>query len=129
MFTLEQINELHARLGRRATLLDYIRALQAVGIERYETWLSDGHTEYHGQAEQSVASRPAYSQLSIAQPSNKVAFLAHLKRHEEGKTTYLEMARGLADSGIERWTVDTHAATLTYYDKAGHELLAERLGE
>ena len=129
MFTLEQIDEIHARLGSRATLLEYIRALQAIGVERYETYLSDGHSEYHGQAGQNVASRPAYSPWPIAERSNKSAFLSHLKLHEEGKTTYLEMVRGLADSGAERWTVDTHAATLTYSDKAGHELLAERLDE
>jgi len=35
------------------------------------------------------------------------------------------MSRGLADSGIEKWTVDTIDATIAYYHKKGNRLLLE----
>jgi uncharacterized protein YbcV (DUF1398 family) len=36
------------------------------------------------------------------------------------------MSRGLAQSGIERWTVNTSRMTMTFYDKTGREMLAEQ---
>jgi uncharacterized protein YbcV (DUF1398 family) len=39
----------------------------------------------------------------------------------------LEMSRGLAQSGIEKWTVDTGRMTMTFYDKAGSEMLVEQV--
>jgi Protein of unknown function (DUF1398) len=49
MFTIEQINDLHARLGSAKTLPEYVRALKALGVERYDSYLADGHSEYLGQ--------------------------------------------------------------------------------
>jgi uncharacterized protein YbcV (DUF1398 family) len=37
------------------------------------------------------------------------------------------MSKGLADSGVKKWTFDTNNMTLTYYDKAGNEMLAEAI--
>lgn len=45
------------------------------------------------------------------------------------ETTYLEMSRGLAQSGIEKWTVDTGRRTMTFYDKAGRETLVGEIQE
>jgi uncharacterized protein YbcV (DUF1398 family) len=42
-------------------------------------------------------------------------------------TSYLEMSKGLAESGIEKWTVDTNRMTMTFYDKAGKEMLVEAI--
>ena len=39
------------------------------------------------------------------------------------------MSQGLAESGVEKWTFDTHALTITYYDKAGNILLSESLDD
>ena len=49
------------------------------------------------------------------------------RRHERRETTYLEMSRGLAESGIEKWTVDSSRMTMTFYDKAGTEMLVEQI--
>jgi hypothetical protein len=35
------------------------------------------------------------------------------------------MSRGLAQSGIEKSTVDTGKMTMTFYDKTGGEMLVE----
>ena len=59
--------------------------------------------------------------------SQHETFLQHLRRHEQRQTTYLEMSRGLAESGIEKWTVDTGRMSMTFYDKAGREMLVEQI--
>ncbi len=63
----------------------------------------------------------------IALTSDRDAFLDHLQRHARGETSYLDMSRGLADSGIEKWTVETRAMTMTFYDRAGDVQLVEQI--
>lgn len=53
--------------------------------------------------------------------------IEHLNLHNQQKTSYLEMSKGLADSGIEKWTFDTNNMTITYCDKAGNEVFAEAI--
>ena len=127
MFTIEQINDLHARLGKAETLIEYVRALNAIGVEKYDLSLTDGHSEYFGKRGHNVISPPAHDKLSIVEKSNRENFSKHLKLHEQGKTTYIEMSKGLAESGIEKWTVDTSKITMIFYDKAGSEMLVERI--
>jgi hypothetical protein len=71
MFTIEQINELHARLGSARTLPEYVRALKALGVERYDSYLSDGHSEYLGQAVHKVVSPPVHEVLPVAETSQQ----------------------------------------------------------
>jgi uncharacterized protein YbcV (DUF1398 family) len=67
-----------------------------------------------------------YGLLPVAETGQRESFLEHLRRQERSETTYLEMSRGLAQSGIERWTVDTSRMTMTFYDKTGREMLVEQ---
>src|SRR6266496_698754 len=122
-FTLEQINDLHDRLGNSETLLQYARGLNALGVEHADSYLTDGHSEFFGGNGHTVASPAAHETLIVAKTSDKQSFLHHLKLHELGKTSYVEMSKGLAESGIEKWIIDTHKLTMTFYDKAGNELL------
>ena len=127
MFTIEQINDIHDRLGSAKTLAEYVRALKALGVERYDSYLADGHSEYFGQGGHTVVSPPVHEVLPVAATGQRETFLQHLDRHERRETTYLEMSRGLAQSGIEKWTVDTGRMTMTFYDKAGTEMLFEQI--
>lgn len=127
MFTIEQIDDLHARLGKAETLFTYVRALHAIGVERYDSYVTDGHSEYFGKRGYTVISPPAHERLSIAETSNRERFLQHLKLSEQGKTTYIEMSRGFAESGIEKWSVDTSKMTMTFSDKAGNDMLVESI--
>ena len=127
MFTIEQIEELHGRLGSAQTLADYVRSLAGIGVLRYDSYVSDGHSEYFGHDGHRVISPPLHDQLSIALDSDRKAFLDHLSRHESGESSYLEMSRGLADSGVRGWTVDTHAMTMTFHDQSGEVLLTEHI--
>ena len=123
MFTIEQINDLHARLGSARTLPEYVLALKGLGVERYDSYLAEGHSEYFGQGGYTVVSPPVHEVLPVAETGQGETFLQHLVRHERRETAYLEMSRGLAQSGIEKWTVDTGRMTMSFYDKAGTEML------
>jgi uncharacterized protein YbcV (DUF1398 family) len=127
MFTIEQIDDLHARLGSAKTLPEYVLALKALGIERYDSFLADGHSEYFGEGGHSVVSPAVHEVLAVAESGQRETVLQHLRRHERRETTYLEMSRGLAQSGIEKWTVDTGRMTMTFYDKTGREVLVEQI--
>jgi len=128
MFTIEEINDLHARLGSARTLPEYVRALKALGVERYDSYLTDGHSEYFGQGGFRVVSPPVHEVLPVAETGQGETFLQHLRQHERRETTYFEMSRGLAQSGIEKWTVLTGRMTMTFYDMAGTEMLVEQIG-
>jgi uncharacterized protein YbcV (DUF1398 family) len=127
MFTIEQINDVHEKLGSMNTFLSYVMALKQLGIEKADSYLVDGHSQYFGAGGYCIESDPVHEKLLIADNSNKESFLCHLSLHEQGKTDYLAMSRGLAESGIEKWTIDTNAVTIAYYDKEGIPLLVESI--
>lgn len=125
VFTIEQINDLHDRLGNAETLGQYLRSLSAIGVERFDSFIVDGHSEFVGNSGHMVVSAPAHEQLAIAETSSRESLVEHLRLHSEGRTSYVEMSKGLANSGVEKWTFDTNKLTVAYYDKAGNELLVE----
>jgi uncharacterized protein YbcV (DUF1398 family) len=125
MFTLEQIDDIHDRFGHQDTVVQYLRALNAIGVERSDSFIADGHSEYFGNGGEAVVTPPAHEVLTIAGTSSRDGLLEHLARHSAGKTSYVEMSTGLARSGVEKWSFDTSALTIAYYDKAGNELLTE----
>jgi pimeloyl-ACP methyl ester carboxylesterase len=90
VFTLEEIEELHGRLGNAETLSNYVRSLAALGVARYESFVSDGHSEYMGRDADRVISHAVYDELTVAERSDRDAFLDHMRRHEQGETSYLE---------------------------------------
>jgi uncharacterized protein YbcV (DUF1398 family) len=63
--------------------------------------------------------------LPVAETGQRETFLQQLSRHQRRETTYLEMSRGLAQSGIEKCTVDAGRMTMTFYDKAGREMVEQ----
>ena len=125
MFTLEQIDDIHDRFGRQDTLVQYLRALNAIGVERSDSFMVDGHSEYFGKGSETVVTPPTHAVLTIAGTSSRDGLVEHLGLHSQGKTSYVEMSKGLAESGVEKWSFDTGALTIAYYDKAGNELLVE----
>jgi uncharacterized protein YbcV (DUF1398 family) len=128
MFTIEQINDIHDRLGTAETLVQYLQSLNAIGVTRSDSFIADGHSEYFGKSGEKVVSDPAHERLTVAGTSSREGLLEHLSLHSQGKASYLEMSRGLADSGIEKWTFDTSELTIAYYDRAGTEILVEAIG-
>ena len=127
MFTLEQLNDIHDRLGTMEGFSQYVRALQALGVEKYDSYLADGHSEFFGKDGHKVVSPSVHDTLPISDVSDSEKAQEHLDLHNQGKTSYLEMSKGLADSGVEKWTVDTNNMTFACYDKQGNALLMEEV--
>jgi Protein of unknown function (DUF1398) len=75
MFTIEQINDLHARLASAKTLPEYVLALKGLGIERYDSYIADGHSEYFGQGGHRLVSSPVHEMLTVAETSQRATFL------------------------------------------------------
>lgn len=73
--------------GRASTLTEYVRALKALGVERYDSYLADGHSEYFGQAGYRLVSAAEHEVFLVAEASQRETFLQHLSRHELGRTT------------------------------------------
>jgi hypothetical protein len=99
MFTIEQINDFHARLGSARTLPEYVLALKGLGVERYDSYLADGHSEYFGQGDHKVVSPPVHDVLPVAETSQRETFLQHLRQHGRREDDLLRDVQGL---GAER---------------------------
>ncbi len=126
MFTLEQIKTAHSKMKSGADFPAYIKDIKHLGVTGYETYVSDGHTDYHGIDFKS--STPAkYNTLLIPEVSNAEQFKIDLKAHQRGQTNYPTFCSDCAKSGVEKWTVDTSKMTCTYYDKSGNEMLVENI--
>lgn len=127
MFTLEQITDIHDRLGNRDTLGGYLRALQEIGVETYDSYITDGHSEYFGAHGQKLVGPAFHETFAIAETCDKEQFLQYMQQVEQGGVGYEDMSRALADNGVEKWTFHTEKLTITYLDKAGNVLLREKV--
>jgi len=64
MFTIEQIKEAHAKVKSGADFPNYIQDLIILGVKGYDTFVSDGHTEYYGVNNYTVASEEKYRNIN-----------------------------------------------------------------
>ena len=127
MFTLEQINDIHDRLGNRGSLGLYLNALRDIGVEAYESYICDGHSEYFSADGQKLVGPPFHERFTVAEVCDKEWFLKYIRQVEKDGIGYVEMSNSLADHGVEKWSFDTEKLTITYLDKAGDVLLTEKV--
>lgn len=127
MFTIEQIKAAHSKVKSGADFPAYIQDLKQLGVIFYDTYVSDGHTDYFGKNDFKTSSPAKYELLAIADLADKNQFKDDLKAHQQGKTDYPTFCRDCATSGIEKWSVCIEKMTCTYYDKAGNEILEEQI--
>jgi len=127
MFTIEQIKTAHLKVKSGADFPNYVQDLIKLGVTSYETYVSDGHTDYSGKDGYKTSTVQKYSQLIIAEQSDAEQFRLDLKAHQQGKTDYATFCNDCAKSGVEKWTVRMDKMTCTYYDKAGNEILVEAI--
>lgn len=127
MFTLDQIKSAHSKVKSGADFPAYIREIKELGVTHYEAHVADGHVDYHG-AEQYIIQAPGrYEPLSIAVTTDIDQFKAELLAHQQGKTDYLQFIHMCAETGVEKWEVRMDKMTCTYFDKAGREVLVEKI--
>ena len=48
MFTVEQIKAAHSKVKSGADFPAYIQDIKKLGVTYYETFVTDGHTDYYG---------------------------------------------------------------------------------
>jgi uncharacterized protein YbcV (DUF1398 family) len=127
MFTAEQIKTAHSKVRSGADFPAYIKEIKQLGVACYETFVSDGHTNYFGVNDYKTTAPAKYTKLTIAETSDTEQFKVDLKAHQQGKTDYLTFIEMCAAFGIEKWEVCMEKMTCTYFDKAGNEILVEQI--
>lgn len=127
MFTVEQIQTAHAKVKSGADFPAYIQEIKALGVTHYEAYVSDGHTDYHGENGHTATVPAKYDAIEIAQSINNEVFKAELLVHQQGKTDYLTFIKMCAETGIEKWEIQMNEMTCTYFDSSGNEILIEQI--
>jgi len=126
-FELKEIKEAHSKVKSGADFPNYVQDLIKLGIKKYDTYVSDGHTLYFGDGNYQIQSEPKYSELNIAKISDNERFKHYLKTHQQGQTDYQTFCNHSAETGVEKWTVDMSQMTCTYYDKLNNKMLEEQI--
>ncbi|MEW5675587.1 DUF1398 family protein [Flavobacterium enshiense] len=127
MFSIEQIKAAHSKVKSGADFPAYVKAIKALGVTHYETFVADGHTEYYGENDFKAVAPGKYEPIFVSDACNDDQFKTDLKAHQQGKSDYLTFINQSAEHGIEKWAVDMAKMTCTYFDKAGNKILIENI--
>ena len=127
IFTLEQIKTAHYKVKTGADFPGYAREIKILGVHYYETFVQDGHTNYHGIEGYGLNSDPKYTPIEVSAHSNNEQFKKDLARHQKGMTDYIQFTRDCARNGVEKWAVCLDTMSCTYFDKAGNKMLVEKI--
>lgn len=127
MFTVEQIKAAHSKVKSGADFPAYIREIKKLGVTFYETYVTDGHTDYYGANDYKTTAPARYDKMAIAETANTPKFKTDLKEHQQGKTDFLTFIGMCATSGVAKWVVCMDKMTCTYYDQAENEILVEAI--
>ena len=125
MFTINQILNAHAEVKSGADFPKYIQDLIALGVQSYDTFVSDGHAVYYSSAGESIESDAKYPAIHIIKESQPEKFKKYLKSHQNGETNYLIFCGHSAECGVWKWTVDMYEMTCTYFDFSGNPIFTE----
>jgi len=127
MFTIDQLRAAHSKVKTGADFPQYVQDIIKLGVVQYSTYVADGHTEYTGTDVPGVKTESKYSAIVVADNSHTEQFKKRLKLHQQGGTDYFTFCKDAAETGVEKWTVDTIAMTCTYYDKTGNKIVVEQI--
>lgn len=106
VFTVEQIKAAHSKVKSGADFPAYIQDIKKLGVAHYETFVTDGHTDYYGGNDYKTTSPARYEPLDIADTINAEQFKKDLKEHQQGKTdypTFIKMCATLSRNGMFVW--------------------------
>ena len=127
MLTLQQIKTVHSKVKTGADFPAYIKDMKVLGVTDYETYVTDGHSIYHGKDLPALISEPKYNVLFISDTTDSGQFKKDLAKHQNGGSDYFQFCRDCARNGVEKWIVSLESMTCTYFDKTGNELLMEQI--
>ena len=127
LFSVEQLVAAHGKVKSGADFPAYIQEIKAMGVTGYETYVADGHTDYHGLNDH-IATVPAkYDPITIADVINAEKFKSELLAHQQGKTDFPTFIKMCASVGVEKWAISMEKMTCTYYDKSANDILVEHI--
>ncbi|CAM3465965.1 Phage envelope protein [Flavobacterium longum] len=129
MFTAEQIKAAHAKVKSGADFPAYIAELKHLGVQSYETFVADGHTDFYGKDGYRISGMPKYESMEVADDTNNANFLVALRLHQQGRTDYRTFCAQSAENGVKKWCVDMEAMTCSYFDKVGNLMFSEAIPE
>lgn len=127
MFTIEQIKAAHSKVKSGADFPKYVQELIRLGVTHYNTYVSDGHTDFFGKDDYQLSSASRYELLIISEKVNGEKFQNDLKEHQGGKTDYPTFCKLSAASGIYKWEVCMEKMTCTYFDSKEENVLVETI--
>jgi uncharacterized protein YbcV (DUF1398 family) len=127
MFELKEISAAHLKVKSGNDFPAYVQELIALGVQRYETTVSDGRIKYFGDADYEIKTKPKYARLNISNIPDNERFKHYLRIHQRGQSDYPTFCKQCAETGVEKWIVDTAKLTCTYYDKFGNVMLEEEI--
>lgn len=127
MFTVEQVKTAHSKVKSGADFPAYIKEIKTLGVTHYETYVLDGHIDYHGANNYTVTVPAKYEALAVADAVNSEVFKAELRAHQQGKTDFLTFINMCAETGIEKWKICMDKMACTYFDKSGSVVLVEEI--
>lgn len=125
MFTIAQIKEAHSKVKSGADFPNYVQEIIKLGVQKYDYFVSDGHSEYFGKDNYKATSDLKYPEMEIAEKGSVDFLKIRLKAHQNGETDFLTFCKEASENGVEKWTVDTVEMTCVYYDKSGNKMIVE----
>jgi uncharacterized protein YbcV (DUF1398 family) len=123
MFTREDIQAIHDHL--KGGLSEFAFQLEGIGVKKYITYITDGHSRYFGEKNYSVESTPVHEAYPVSTISDREACLRAIKDHEKKVTDYFEFSWALAGAGVETWVIDILAKTIAFCDRSGAVMVRE----
>lgn len=126
-FTVEQLKAAHSKVRSGADFPAYIKEIKTLGVTHYETYVNDGHIDYHAANNYTAKVPGKYEPLTIADTVNVEEFKVKLLAHQQGKTDFLAFIKMCAETGIEKWQICMGKMTCTYFDKKNNEILVEQI--
>ena len=127
MFTLQQIQDAHAKVQSGADFPRYIQDLKDLWVRSYTIFVSDGHAEYQGNDNGNITSPAKYESLEINTTTDKEWFIANLRLHQQWGSDYMTFCQHAAQAGITKRVIVMDDMTCTYYDTDDQAIVVETI--
>jgi uncharacterized protein YbcV (DUF1398 family) len=127
MFTIQQIHQASEKVKSGADFSRFIQDLKALGVKKYEKFVSNGLTNYYGKNGFILKDEEKYPLVNTNDESSSEKLQQAIQIHQNGQTDYKTFCLQAAEAGIEKWITDTEEMTVTYLDKAQKTVRVEQI--
>lgn len=128
MFTIHQIENIHAKVKGGADFPGYIQELIKLGVVSYSIYVHDGHIDYYGDENYHISSSTKHYPILIIAEKSDLERLKHaLAIHQQGQTNYLTFCKHSAAAGVKKWIVNLADMQCVYFDNNEDVILVERV--